>query len=539
MMKRRSVTQRARTSGIGRVAAALLLAGSAVATPLAAQDSRFVATAAGKPVLRVDGQPFLLLGIQLNNSSGFPDEMRRLAPAIARSHANIVMAPVGWETVEPVEGRFDWAVVDGLIAEARRQQVRLVLLWFGTWKNANMSYTPAWVKRDTARFPRVVGADGKPIEVLSPIAAASRDADARAFGALMAHLKAVDGRRTVIMVQVENEAGTLGADRDHSPAAESLFRAAVPADMPGARPGDWTANYAERAPEAFMAYHTARYIGAVAAAGKRAYDLPLYVNVWPREQPGLLRPGDSSPSGGAVSWLLPQWRALAPAVDVVGVDNYDTNVAPYTEIARAYDVPGNPLFVPETGGSMAHARHAFWTLAQPYAVGIGKFGIGEGFGLKDGQPAEEPIALDYRLLREAGPFLLPLRDAGQVRVAVEEDGMANVPLVFGDVDLVARFGEVRDGYGGPRGQGNKDVSGRVIVARAAPDRFLLTGASANVTFAPRLGAAGSVQLVTVEEGHFDGGRWVRERLLNGDETAFGLILPPEGRSLMVTVQENR
>ena len=534
-MDRRSI--RAIVPRLLRPGAALLLA---AATPLAAQDSRFVATDAGKPALRVDGEPFLLLGIQLNNSSGFPAELRRLAPAIARSHANTVMAPIGWESVEPVEGRFDWAVVDGLIAEARRQQVRLVLLWFGTWKNANMSYTPAWVKRDTARFPRVVDATGKPIEVLSPIAAASRDADARAFAALMAHLKAIDGRqKTVVMVQVENEAGTLGADRDHAPAAEALFRASVPADMPGAKPGDWTANYAERAPEAFMAYHTARYIGAVAAAGKRAYDLPLYVNVWPREQPGLLRPGDSSPSGGAVSWLLPQWRALAPAIDVVGVDNYDTNVAPYTEIARAYDVPGNPLFVPETGGSMAHARHAFWTLAQPHAVGIGKFGIGEGFGLRDGHEVEEPIALDYRLLREAAPFLVPLRDAGQVRVAVEEDGMANVPLVFGDVDLVARFGEVRDGYGGPRGQGNKDVSGRVIVARAAPDRFLLTGASANLKFAPRLGAAGGIQLVSVEEGHFEDGRWMRERQLNGDETAFGLVLPPEGRSLMVTVQENR
>ena len=537
-MERRSVTQRVCRPCTRMMAAALLLAGAA--TPLAAQDSRFVATAAGKPALHVDGQPFLLLGIQLNNSSGFPAELRRLAPAIARSHANTVMAPVGWESVEPVEGRFDWSVVDGLIAEARNQQMRLVLLWFGTWKNANMSYTPAWVKRDTARFPRVIGADGRPIAVLSPIAAASRDADARAFAALMAHLKTVDGRqKTVVMVQVENEAGTLGADRDHAPAADALFHAAVPADMPGAKPGDWTANYAEHAPEAFMAYHTARYIGAVAAAGKRAYDLPLYVNVWPREQPGLLRPGDSSPSGGAVSWLLPQWRALAPAVDVVGVDNYDTNVAPYTEIARAYDVPGNPLFVPETGGSMAHARHAFWTLAQPHAVGIGKFGIGEGFGLKDGQPAEEPIALDYRLLRDTAPFLLPLRDSGQVRVAVEEDGMANVPLVFGDIDLVARFGEVRDGYGGPRGQGNADLSGRVIAARAAPDRFLLTGASANLTFAPRLGTPGSIQLVTVEEGHFERGRWVRERLLNGDETAFGLILPAEGKSLLVTVQENR
>ncbi|WP_200909335.1 DUF5597 domain-containing protein [Sphingomonas sp. Leaf9] len=513
----------------------------ALSCPASAQHSRMVASNNGsKPTLEVDGAPYLLLGIQLNNSSGFPAEFRRLAPAIARSHANTVMAPIGWETVEPEEGRFDWSVVDGLIAEARTQNVRLVLLWFGTWKNGNMSYVPAWVKRDTARFPRVMTADGRPIEVLSPIGAASRDADARAFAALMAHLKAVDAARgTVILVQVQNEAGTLGADRDHSPAAEALFRAQVPADMPGAESGEWTANYAERAPEAFMAYHTARYVGAVAAAGKAAYALPLYVNVWPREQPGLLRPGDSSPSGGAVSWLLPQWRRLAPAIDVVGVDNYDTNIAPYTEIAEAYDVPGNPLFVPETGGSMAHARNAFWTVARPHALGIGKFGIGPDFGMKDGKESVEPIALDYRLLGDVAPLLLPLRDAGRVRVAIEQDGMANVPMAFPGMELAARFGAVRDGYGGPRGQGNADLSGRVIAAQVAPDRYLLTGAGTNLRFALPLGQAGSVQLVTVEEGHVDRGRFVRDRLLNGDETAFGLILPTEGRTLMVTVQVNR
>jgi len=515
-------------------AASLLLA-----APLAAQESRFASTPGGKPRLIVDGKPFLVMGIQLNNSSGFPAILHDLAPAIARTHANTVMAPVGWESIEPEEGRFDFSLVDGLIAEARAQKVRLALLWFGTWKNANMSYTPAWVKRDPVRFPRVIDVDGHGIEVLSPIAAPSRQADARAFGTLMTHLKAIDGKqRTVIMVQVENEAGTLGADRDHSAAANALFDAQVPADMTGAQPGNWTANYGERAPEAFMAYHTAHYIGAVAAAGKAAYDLPLYANVWPREQPGLLRPGDSSPSGGAVSWLLSQWRAFTPAIDVIGVDNYDINVVPYTEIARAYDVPGNPLFVPETGGSMAHARHAFWTIAQPYSVGISKFGIDKEFGLKDGKAAEEQIARDYRLLGGAAPFLLPLRDAGHVRAAVEEDGMANIPMAFDKVDLVARFGEVRDGYGGPRGQGNTDLSGRVIVAEAAPDRFLITGASANLKFAPKLGQRGTVQLLTVEEGHFDNGRWVRERLLNGDETAFGLILPAEGRSMMVTIAVN-
>ncbi|MCB4804048.1 hypothetical protein QO001_001778 [Methylobacterium brachiatum] len=519
----------------------LLAAAAVVASPgLQAQTSRLVPNDAGKPALEVDGKPFLTLGIQLNNSSGFPADLKALGPAIARLHANVVMVPVSWQVIEPEEGKFDWSVVDGLLAEARAQKLRLTLLWFGTWKNATMSYTPAWVKRDVRRFPRVISATGAPIEVLTPIATASRDADARAFSALMGHLAEVDGaQRTVIMVQVENEAGTLGADRDHSPAAEALFRGPVPADMPGAKPGTWTERYGVDAPEAFMAYHTAKYIGAVAEAGKRVYALPLYANVWPREQPGLLRPGESSPSGGAVSWLLPQWRALAPAIDVVGVDNYDTNIAPYIAIARAYDIPGNPLFVPETGATMAHARHAFWTLAQPHALGIARFGLSAESGLKDGRPAEEPIAVDYRLLSGIAPFLLPLRDAGQVRVAIEEDGLANVPGTFDEVDFVARFGEVKEVYGGKRGQGNPDLSGRVIVARAAPDRYLVTGASANLLFAPKLGQPGSVELVTVEEGHFEDGRWVRERLLNGDETAFGLVLPPEGRSMMVTLFANR
>jgi hypothetical protein len=148
------------------------------------------------------------------------------------------------------------------------------------------------------------------------------------------------------------------------------------------------------------------------------------------------------------------------------------------------------------------------------------------------------MAATYRLLGPAASVLLPLRDEGKVGVAVEEDGLANIPLPFSAVDLVARFGEVRDGYGGPRGQGNKDLSGRVLVAEAAPDRFYVTGTSANLKFSPKLGQTGSVQLVTVQEGRFEAGAWIGERLLNGDETAFGLILPKEGRSLLVTVQVN-
>ncbi|WP_329742023.1 DUF5597 domain-containing protein [Dyella sp. A6] len=517
------------------VLAGLLMAITASATANT-HDSQFVMSSNGRQ-LTVDGKPYLVLGIQLHNSSGFPAILHRLAPAIARSGANTVMVPIGWESIEPREGHFDFSVLDGLVKEARAQHVRLALLWFGTWKNATMSYVPAWVKRDTRRFPRVIDADGHPIDVLTPIAGASRDADAHAFAALMGHLKQIDGRqRTVIMVQVENEAGTLGADRDHSARANALFDGQVPADMPDAKPGTWTQDYGVRAPEAFMAYYTARYIGAVAAAGKKVYDLPLYVNVWPRQQPGLLRPGQSSPSGGAVSWLLPQWKALAPAIDVVGVDNYDTNVAPYTAIADAYRIKGNPLFVPETGHSMAHARHAIWTVMRPDAVGISMFGITDDFASGKSDWKSSPMAVNYHLLRRAASFLIPLRNAGKVRTAIEERGLANIPMHFDDVDLVARFGEVRDGYGGPRGQGNADVSGRVIAAQVAPHRFLLLGTSANVKFAPKLGTMGHVELLTVEQGHVEHGRWITDRLLNGDETAFGLIFPHDGTQLMVTEQ---
>jgi len=522
-----------------RGAAIALLLALIPAMAVQAHDSRFVAAADGRRSFTVDGMPWLLLGMQLNNSSGTPAQLRQLQAAIARSHCNTVMVPVSWQELEPVAGRYDFSLVDGLVAEARRQQVRLALLWFGTWKNGGMAYVPDWVKRDPVRYPRVIDADGRPIDALSPVAAASRDADARAFASLMRHLRDIDGkRRTVLMVQVENEAGTLGADRDHSAAAQSLFASQVPADMPGAAPGDWTAAFGARAPEAFMAYHTARYIQAVAAAGKAAYDLPLYLNVWPREQPGLLRPGLSSPSGGAVSWLLPMWKALAPAIDVVGVDNYDTNVAPYTAIAAAYDHPDNPLFVPETGGSAAHARHMFLVLARPFAVGIGKFGIGEDFALDaEGREKVDPVAVNFRLLRDAARFLVPLRDAGRVQAAVEEEGIANVALAFSHLDVAVRFGEVRDGYGGPRGQGNAVPNGRVLVAEVEPERFLVTGANANLAFAAKLGARGAAQLLTVEEGHFDDGRWVRERLLNGDETYFGLRLPERGASLMVTLMQ--
>lgn len=69
-----------------------MTAAAITATSAYAHDSRSVASAGGKQ-FTVDGKPYLVLGIQLHNSSGFPTNLRRLAPAIARSGAHTVMAP--------------------------------------------------------------------------------------------------------------------------------------------------------------------------------------------------------------------------------------------------------------------------------------------------------------------------------------------------------------------------------------------------------------------------------------------------------------
>src|SRR5271157_1562322 len=198
--------------------------------------------------LIVDDKPFLALAGELSNSSATSVEYMKLVwpRLLAQTKLNTVLAGVSWNQIEPQEGKFDFSVLDGVIRDARSHDLRLVLLWFATWKNGQSSYPPGWVKKDFERFPRAQivggtwpvfgGGEGQPrapftgsIELFSPFGDATRDADARAFGAMMRHIKAVDGQQhTVIMIQVENEIGIQGDTRDRSPAANKAFEGPVP-----------------------------------------------------------------------------------------------------------------------------------------------------------------------------------------------------------------------------------------------------------------------------------------------------------------------
>jgi len=144
-----------------------------------------------------------MLGAQVHNSSSWPATLPKVWPAVEYLNVNTVEMPVYWDQFEPRPGQYDYAVIDGLLTEARQHKVRLVLLWFGTWKNGSQHYMPEWMKLDLVHYPHMIDRNGEAVDSPSPHAAASLEADKSAFTAFMRHLKAADPQHTVIMVQVE------------------------------------------------------------------------------------------------------------------------------------------------------------------------------------------------------------------------------------------------------------------------------------------------------------------------------------------------
>jgi beta-galactosidase GanA len=461
--------------------------------------------------------------------------MRTIWPKLTALHLNTVLVPVYWDLLEPREGVFDFTLVDGLLRDARQAHMRLVLLWFGSWKNSMSSYAPAWVKTNQARFPRAESPRGTGIEMLSPFSTANRDADARAFAALMRHLRTADRARTVVMVQVENEIGMIPTARDQSAPADSLYTARVPAELlaslrarrdsltpelaalwakQGHRAaGSWEEVFGAgpATEELFMAWHFARYTEHVTAAGKAEYPLPMYTNA------ALVRPGYAPgryPSAGPLPHLFDVWRAAASSLDFLAPDVYSPN---FVEWVTKYRRPGNPLFVPEANraGDATAPANAFYVFGAHDAIGFSPFSI-ESIA----QPATDPLAESYSKLAQLSSLILDHQGRGTiagVRPAVSFTGEvqdSSKVVNLGDYTFTVSF---RDPWASTQ---NIAHHGGLIIALAA-DEFLIAGTGLTITFAPRGPGAPTAGIVSAQEGKYVQGKWEGGRWLNGDETHQG------------------
>jgi len=490
-----------------------------------------------KALLHVDGKPCILLGGQVMNSSSFDLEyMKSIWNRLEAFHLNTLIVPISWQAVEPVEGQFDFHLVGELVRQARDHEMKLVILWFGSWKNGMSGYVPGWVISDMERFKRMERGNGQRLEVISNLSAAANAADSKAFAAFMHHLKRIDEKdQTVLMVQVQNEVGLLGDSRDRSPEATAAFSQSVPDElmsyldsnrdqlkphlqkvMEGAgnqRSGSWNEVFGNgvEADEIFMAWHYARYIDRMAAAGRAEYNLPLIVNAWLAGRDGV--PG-TYPSGGPVAKMMDIWKAGAPNIELMAADIYGG----FKDRCAAFSRADNALFIPESnalwlGDRWSSPAKAFYSIAEAQAIGFAPFGIDHAH-----YEADHPIGQAYEALGQLTPLIVEHFGTDRLRGFFKENEEEGSAIVFDRYRCQISYeSKLDDCYG--------------LIIQLAADEFIVAGNGAHVQFVSNIEGRTGVSVCQIEEGRFgEDGRWVRSRFVAGDEAlgagTKGIKLPP-------------
>jgi beta-galactosidase GanA len=486
--------------------------------------------------LIVDDKPFLVLAGELGNSTSSSLEyMRPIWPKLASLNLNTVLIPVYWELMETAEGKFDFTLVDGLIQEARKHKLRLVPLWFASWKNSMSCYAPAWVKTNQERFPRSQDKAGKGIEILSPFSNENLDADSRAFAAFMRHLREVDGNdHTVIMVQVENEIGMIPDSRDRSGIADKLFNQPVPVELMNylqqhkdkliaefravwaangfKTRGTWEEVFGKGpgTDEIFMAWHFARYVNRVAELGKSEYPLPMFVNA------ALIRPGyqpGQYPSAGPLPHVMDIWRAGAPKIDLLSPDIYFPN---FVEWVRKFHRSGNPLFIPENMPGPLNAVDALYVIGQHDAIGFSPFSI-ESLD----EVTSKSLTDGYDLLQQLAPLILESQGKGLMAGLLPEGVEQRLPqqVGLGGYTLNITYDRSTPLPATQNPQTPTAISGGLVIAIGS-DEFVFAGTGMTVTFEADTGDQ-IVGILSAQEGKYKNCQWLPGRWLNGDQTHQG------------------
>ena len=514
-----------------------------------------------------NGKPMLMIGGELGNSSAStPEDVKRTFAHLSKIGLNTVLAPVSWELIEPQEGTFDMSSLDVILTEARRNGLRVVLLWFGAWKNSMSCYAPEWFKRDVKRFPRAHTQDGKPVEEASSLSKNVLEADKRAFCRIMEHLRDHDAQeQTVIMVQVENEIGMIEVPRDYSDDATQMYQSAVPKQLtdyltkhqkslhpylkeklqPQAKAGaNWAQLFGDDiyTEEIFQTWTYATYVEQIAKAGREIYNLPMYVNV-ALDSRGR-KPGQY-PSGGPLAHLIDLWHCGAPSIDVLGVDIYDKGIKSWLE---KYHLPNNPLFVPEIRLEDKDAMYALYAFGHHGAMGFCPFSI-EDYPLTKSNKSNDwkqmdlsqddqlnafssagtslsPLVASYKLLRQAEPLILERQGTKDMDAILLDNGQREAEIITPDGIRLT----IKHSYTLGWEPGAKDAEwpeAACIILRLGKEDYLVIGSGVVVTYSPAESSSTwqkgdkRIGLAKCEEVEIVDGKQRIVRHLNGDQTHQG------------------
>ncbi|KIC64000.1 GH35 family beta-galactosidase [Chryseobacterium taiwanense] len=465
----------------------------------------FLANAQEKPRLQkkgtatqlvVDQKPFLILGGELGNSSASSfQDIERDFPKLQKMGLNTVLVPAYWDLIEQEEGKFDFSLIDKAIDQARKNDLKVVFLWFGAWKNSMSCYAPLWFKKDYKKYPRAYSKAGKPMEIASSFSENVLNADNKAFGELMKHIASVDqSQGTVVMIQVENEIGMLEGARDYSKEANTIFNAQVSANLiqfltknkkelhpslsekwgkQGFKTkGNWQEIFGNDlyTDELFTAYSYAQYVEKLAKTARSIHNIPLYVNAAMNSR--NRQPGEY-PAGGPLAHLIDIWHAGAPSIDMISPDLYDGE---FTTWSSKYKLHNNPLFVPEIKMTQNNGVQAFYAFGEHDAIGYSPFSIEN-----NSEAGSKRLSEAYSKLKELMPVLAKYQGQGQSKGLLFDQKNPERIINFDDLKITARHffslpwdPRAKDGSVWPEGGG--------LILRLTKDEYIIAGSGIVVEF---------------------------------------------------------
>ena len=409
---------------------------------------------------------------------------------------NTVLVPAYWDLIEPVEGEYDFTLTDKAIEQARANNLKIIFLWFGAWKNSMSCYTPLWFKTNYNKYPRAITQNGKPLEIASAFSDNVRQADSRAFTEWMKHIADVDKTQgTVIMIQIENEIGMLESARDYSQAANQAFQAPVPEKLMNylqknkkklhpqmlkkweaqgcPRQGNWQAVFGSDiyTDEIFMAWHYANYVEELAQTARSIYNVPLYVNAAMNSRGR--QPGEY-PSAGPLAHLIDIWHCGAPSIDILAPDLYDNG---FKDWVAQYHLHNNPLFIPEIRLADDDGVRAFYVFGEHDAIGFSPFSIEDG---SDSQQA--PLVQSYGKLKEMMPLLTQYQGKGVMKGLLFDQ--ENKERILHNDDLVITCRHYFTLPWDPRAtDGSKWPEGGGIILKISSKEYIVAGSGIVVEFA--------------------------------------------------------
>lgn len=456
----------------------------------------------GQKVIYADGNPFLILSFQLDCDSCYsPETIATLLKNAKRLGCNAVSLLLYWRLIEPEEGKYDYAILEAMLENARANNLKIVLVWFGSYKNSYMHYAPDWIINDRERFPRVKRVDGSEVKYVSCYNSERTLAkDIEAVKHVFSYLYDHDTERSVILFQVNNETGIFGhTDRCYCDVCNDKF----------VREG-FAAQYGSHAAEAFCTLSNLHYQESIAKNAKEIYPIPCYMNAWLAHPTPDSIPGYTYPAGGPVYRVLNLYNEYKKYIDFVSPDIYTPGYRDFMRICRQYKSDGNSLYIAEhaLGKASRAYKNVYYAFGEFAAIGMDPWAIDCAFP----DIMEAPLCdfVHERYSNEAYDMLesyIPIRDAmipvaknmgtDNLKYWVQEEAEEDIALDFGDVFVKVKYCSPQNGQS------------RGMAIRVDKNHFITIGCKSIVSFLDHAGK--TIEIKDSFRGRFDQEIFISER----------------------------